>query len=191
MIKDHTIKISQRGYLQPRVIIVCYGQRPKKFRCHKEAIWSLWLLQFIMAKGYVWLLVTTVHFSQNTTTIKMSQRGYMWYLFDTVYGQKLQKFWCHRDAIWGLCLLQFVMPKGFLQPLGTIVYYGQRTSHLRCHRDAICGFWSLQFTMAKGHNNWNVPERLFAASSHYSLLWPKTTTIEMSQRILFAKMLYL
>ena len=121
-LKATLVVMSQRVYLQHIAETVHYDWSPQYLRCHREAICNLLQPQFNMAEGHsIWDVTGrryATYYSQSSiwlkdTVFRMSQRGYMQPIADTVhYDWRPQYLRCHREAICNLLQPQFNMVEG-------------------------------------------------------------------------------
>ena len=75
-----------------------------------------------------------------------------------------------------------ISQRSYLYHSITTVHFGQRQLYLNVHREAICINRPPLFILAKDSNIWKFTERLFVSFGHFCSLWPKTATLESSQR---------
>ena len=139
---------------------------------HCILLWLKATIIEILQRGYLWPLVITNYYGERI----------FWPLVTTVYyAQKPEQLRCHREAICGLWLLQFIMAKvqnhwGMTE--GLFVSTGSYNSlwpKATIFEISLRGYlWPLVPTIHYG-------QRLFVAAGRYSLLCPNATTIEMLQ----------
>ena len=152
--KTATFESSQRGYSYHSATTVHFGQRQLHLKVHREAICVIRPPQFIVAKdSNIWM-----------------------------FTERLFVSFGHHCSLWPKRATFESSQSGYLYHSAATVHFGQRQQHLKVHREAICIIRPPLFILAKDSNIWKFTERLFVSFGHHCSLWPKTATLESSQR---------